>query len=67
MYYTRNSYTLTYKVDGEFYSSGDYKFEENVTAIRKEKAARAARDVDRYQGSGLNQFKLNMRIHFNCK
>lgn len=34
--------------------------EENVTAIRKEKAARAARDVDRYQGSGLNQFKLNL-------
>lgn len=34
--------------------------EENVTAIRKEQAARAARDVDRYQGSGLNQFKLNL-------
>lgn len=34
--------------------------EENVTAIRKEKSARAARDVDRYQGSGLNQFKLNL-------
>lgn len=34
--------------------------EENITAIRKEKAARAARDVDRYQGSGLNQFKLNL-------
>ena len=34
--------------------------EENVGAIRKEKAARAAKDVDRYQGSGLNQFKLNL-------
>ena len=34
--------------------------EENVGAIRKEKADRAARDVDRYQGSGLNQFKLNL-------
>ena len=34
--------------------------DENVGAIRKEKAARAARDVDRYQGSGLNQFKLNL-------
>lgn len=34
--------------------------EENVTAIRKERAARAARDVDRYQGSGLSQFKLNL-------
>ncbi len=33
---------------------------ENVGAIRKEKAAKAARDVDRYQGSGLSQFKLNL-------
>ena len=34
--------------------------EENTTAIRKEKASREARDVERYQGSGLNQFKLNL-------
>lgn len=34
--------------------------EENIGAIRKEKASREARDVDRYQGSGLNQFKLNL-------
>ena len=34
--------------------------EENVAAIRKEKAAKAARDIERYQGSGLNQFKLNL-------
>lgn len=34
--------------------------EENVGAIRKEKTDRAAKDVERYQGSGLNQFKLNL-------
>ena len=33
---------------------------ENAAAIHKEKAARAARDVERYQGTGLNQFKLNL-------
>lgn len=33
---------------------------ENSTAINKEKAARAARDLDKYQGTGLNQFKLNL-------
>ena len=33
---------------------------EASAAIQKEKAARAARDLDRYQGSGLQQFKLNL-------
>ena len=33
---------------------------EATSAIQKEKAARAARDLDRYQGSGLQQFKLNL-------
>lgn len=33
---------------------------ESVGAVRKEKAAKAAKDVERYQGSGLNQFKLNL-------
>lgn len=33
---------------------------ETSGAISKEKAAKAARDVERYQGSGLSQFKLNL-------
>ena len=35
-------------------------YEENTAAIRKEKASKAAADVERYQGTGLNQFKLNL-------
>ena len=34
--------------------------EENIGAIRKEKTDKAAKDIERYQGSGLNQFKLNL-------
>ena len=34
--------------------------DETAQKITKEKAAKAARDVERYQGSGLNQFKLNL-------
>lgn len=37
--------------------------EENIRAIRAEKDARSARDVQRYMGSGLQQFKLNLN-HF---
>lgn len=37
--------------------------EENIRAIRKEKDAKSARDVQRYMGSGLQQFKMNLN-HF---
>ena len=34
--------------------------EEAEGAVRRERAAKAARDVERYQGTGLSQFKLNL-------
>ena len=37
--------------------------QENITAIQNEKAARAAQDTQRYMGSGLQQFKMNLN-HF---
>ena len=35
MYYTRNSYIITYKVNGTFYESGDYKYEATVNKEAK--------------------------------
>lgn len=34
--------------------------DETTSAVRKDKQARAARDIERIQGSGLYQFKLNL-------